>query len=86
MHHEGDDFMKHYNIENRINEFTGGIQYNAKKILDKTIPLIPKDAYCLLTVTMHDIYPKPEWNFVFGLANLTARTGVFSFVRYDPLF
>ena len=35
---------------------------------------------------MHDIYPRPSWNFVFGLANLTARTGVFSFIRYDPRF
>ena len=40
-------------------------------ILDKAIPLLPKDAYCLLVVTMYDIYPKPEWNFVFGLADLT---------------
>jgi archaemetzincin len=35
---------------------------------------------------MQDIYPKPSWNFVFGLANLSRRTGVFSFVRYDPAF
>ena len=40
----------------------------------------------MLSVTMEDIYPRPEWNFVFGLANLTSRTGIFSFVRYDPLF
>jgi archaemetzincin len=40
----------------------------------------------MLTVTMHDIYPRPSWNYVFGLANLTARTGVFSFKRYDPSF
>lgn len=71
MKHSGEEFMKQYNIENRINEFTGMIQYNASKILEKTIPLIPKDAYCMLTVTMHDIYPRPAWNFVFGLADLT---------------
>ena len=40
----------------------------------------------MLTVTMHDIYPRPSWNFVFGLANFSARTGVFSFKRYDPAF
>jgi archaemetzincin len=35
---------------------------------------------------MHDIYPKPSWNFVFGIALYSARTGVFSFKRHDPSF
>jgi len=35
---------------------------------------------------MYDLYPRPSWNLVFGLANLSQRTGVFSFVRYDPSF
>ena len=78
--------MKKHKIESRINEHTQKIQYNASKILDSTLKLVPQDAYCMLTVTMHDIYPRPSWNFVFGLANLTARTGVFSFKRYDPSF
>ena len=40
----------------------------------------------MLSVTLEDLYPHPDWNFVFGLAHLESRTGVFSFVRYDPNF
>jgi len=86
MKNEGEEFMKKHNIESRINDYTHEIQYNASKILDSTLKLVPEDAYCMLTVTMHDIYPKASWNFVFGIANWTARTGVFSFKRYDPSF
>ncbi len=81
-----EEFMAKHHIDNRINEFTGVIQFDASQILNKTIPLIPADAYCMLSVTMHDIYPMRSWNFVFGLANLLLRTGVFSFIRYDPKF
>ena len=33
-----------------------------------------------------DLYPKKEWNFVFGLASYTKRVGVFSFARFNPSF
>ena len=46
--------------------------------------MVPSDAYCLLTVTMQDLYPFDSWNYVFGWANYTSRVGVFSFCRYDP--
>ena len=35
---------------------------------------------------MQDLYPEPSWNFVFGMASLRERVGVFSFARYDPAF
>jgi archaemetzincin len=35
---------------------------------------------------MIDLYPHPTWNFVFGQASLSERTGVFSFARFDPAF
>ena len=47
---------------------------------------LPKDAYCILAVTMADLYPADDWNFVFGQASLRERVGVYSFVRYDPGF
>ena len=43
---------------------------------------LPDDAYSFLAVTMTDLYPKPEWNYVFGMASLKHRVGVFSFARY----
>jgi archaemetzincin len=65
----GKDFMATYEIPNRINQLSKNLQYHAGKILKATIPMIPKDAYCMLSVTMHDIYPDNKWNFVFGLAH-----------------
>jgi archaemetzincin len=47
---------------------------------------LPPDAYCLLAVTMEDLYPDERWNFVFGQASLNKRVGVYSFARYVPGF
>ena len=40
----------------------------------------------MIGVSLTDLYPRDEWNFVFGLASIRERTGVFSFARYDPKF
>ncbi|CAF1085854.1 unnamed protein product [Adineta ricciae] len=37
-------------------------------------------------VTMVDIYPNSQWNFVYGEASIDERIGIFSFSRFDPLF
>ncbi len=47
---------------------------------------LPADAHCLMAVTMADLYPRDDWNFVFGQASLQERVGVFSFARSDPGF
>jgi archaemetzincin len=62
------------------------IQYHAGEILSAIVKMKPKDAFCLTAFTMHDIYPRESWNYVFGLANSKLRTGVFSFHRYTPAF
>ena len=33
-----------------------------------------------------DLYPKPNWTFVFGWSRIKKRVGIFSFARYDPNF
>jgi archaemetzincin len=45
---------------------------------------LPADAYALVAVTMEDLYPAPNWNYVFGQASLRDRVAVYSFARYDP--
>jgi archaemetzincin len=47
---------------------------------------LPGNAYCLIGLTALDLYPKDDWNFVFGQASLSERVGVFSFARYDDAF
>jgi archaemetzincin len=64
----------------------GGPQLDASDILDRMEPQLPEDAYCMLAVTWSDLYPDDTYNFVFGLARLTARVGVFSFARLHPDF
>lgn len=64
----------------------GHKQYYTQHILDALIPLVPHDAYCMIGVTMDDLYPDPAWNYVFGEARFHDRVGVYSFARYDPAF
>lgn len=59
-----------------------GRQILSTDVLDWLKPRVPDDAYCLLAVTMTDLYPDPKWNFVFGQASLNDRVGVYSFARY----
>lgn len=46
----------------------------------------PHDATCTVGITMHDLYPGPQWNFVFGQAAPQQRVGVYSLARYMPWF
>ena len=39
-----------------------------------------------VAVTMTDIYPAENWNFVYGQARSQDGLGVYSFARLDPLF
>lgn len=64
----------------------GRPQYLTPSILDAMIPLVPDDVYCMIGVTMDDLYPGPSWNFVFGEARFHDRVGIYSFARYDPAF
>lgn len=47
---------------------------------------LPRDAYAMIGLTAEDLYPSDDYNYVFGLASISERTGVFSLARYDPQF
>ena len=55
-------------------------QYHAGEIVARLKTRVPRNAFCVVGVTMEDLYPRDSWNFVFGLAS--GNTGVFSFCRY----
>lgn len=42
----------------------------------------PKDAVVLMGITERDLYPIPEWNYVFGLASYENGVGVTSMYRF----
>jgi archaemetzincin len=73
-------------FKTRINSRTRNRQVLTADILRFLPQKLPGDAYCLLAITMDDLYPDPTWNFVFGQASLQERVGVYSFARYDPVF
>ncbi len=64
----------------------GPDQLLSTDVLDWLKTRLPEDAYCMLAITMQDLYPDEKWNFVFGQASLNDRVGVYSFVRYTPQF
>lgn len=80
---DGKRFMNQLGVKSR-ELYTDHTQFYTGDILNKTIPLVPKDAYCMLTITMQDLCPGKDWVFCYGWAMYRARTGVFSFMRYDP--
>ena len=61
-------------------------QYNASRILNKMHKIAPIDRFAIIGVTSEDIYHIDEWNFVFGLASVINKTGIFSFARYNQEF
>lgn len=61
-------------------------QYLTRDFLTVLKGELPANGFCVLGVTMEDLYPDPAWNYVFGQASLRDRVGIYSFARYDPLF
>jgi archaemetzincin len=70
----------------RRNPYTGNAQILTSDVLNFLKGRVPSDAFCVVAITMEDLYPEPSWNFVFGQASLHERVGVYSFARYDPAF
>jgi archaemetzincin len=70
----------------RRNPYTGNVQILTSDVLNFLKDRVPPDAFCVVAITMEDLYPEPSWNFVFGQASLRERVGVYSFARYDPAF
>src|SRR5437867_2852959 len=70
----------------RRNPYTGNVQILTSDVLNFLKARVPPDAFCVIAITMEDLYPDPSWNFVFGQASLHEGVGVYSFARYDPAF
>lgn len=61
----------------------GQEQILAGYVLDSVlIKRKPKDAVVLMGITERDLFPKPEWNYVFGLASYQNGVGVTSMYRF----
>lgn len=59
-------------------------QLNASYIITDILPKrMPPDGIVIMALTARDLYPKPEWNYVFGLASYSKRTAVTSMFRFE---
>jgi archaemetzincin len=70
----------------RFNPHTGTQQFLTTDILLALKHYLPVDAFCVVAITMHDLYPDPDWDFVFDQSSVEDRVSVFSIVRHDPAF
>ncbi|XP_004374248.1 archaemetzincin-2 isoform X1 [Trichechus manatus latirostris] len=70
----------------RVNDNTKNLQIHAGDILNFLKRKKPENAFCVVGITMIDLYPRDSWNFVFGQASLTDGVGIFSFARYGSDF
>ena len=61
----------------------GNEQLLAGYILDDIVSKkLPNDGLVIMGITQKDLFPKPEWNYVFGLASYEKGTGVTSIYRF----
>lgn len=68
--------------QSRDNFFDGSKQYHTGGILNSLPKYLPNDAYCMIAITSHDLYPGDNWNYVFGWATYNVGVGVFSYYRF----
>ncbi len=67
----------------RKDPHSGEEQFLTSYVLETLLPpLRPPDAVAVLALTTTDLWPGAGWNFVFGMADLRERVGVYSLSRY----
>ncbi len=69
----------------RKNPVQGQPQLLTGAVMEVLAQRRPEDAVAYIALTGEDLFPDPDWNFVFGAASLTERVGVWSLYRFgDP--
>lgn len=59
-------------------------QLDASYIIDEVLKdKMPNDGIAMMSLTAKDLYPRPDWNFVFGMASYSKRVGVTSIFRFS---
>ncbi len=65
-------------------DFRGHQQFLASYILDSLlVNQIPRNGAVLMAITATDLYPRPSWNFVFGMASYHKKVAVTSTYRFQ---
>lgn len=70
----------------------GGKQFYCGPLMDLCTKVVADDrakirhSVCCVGITMYDLTPNDDYNFVYGLASLAEGKGVFSMARFHPEF
>jgi archaemetzincin len=75
-----------YEVRDRVAPDGAHRQLSLNDLGDVLLWKLPEDAWCVMGVTMRDIFESKEDVFCMGRAWGASRIGVFSFLRYDPEF
>lgn len=73
-------------VTTRVREGTERPQWLGSDLVKILESQLPPDAYCLVGVTLTDLFSYTTTSYVFGTASIKNRAGVFSFARFDPAF
>ena len=65
----------------RVHPTWGDKQILAPWVLKYLKKKRPRDCLAIVAFTAEDLYPRESWNFVFGMASLKERVGVWSIYR-----
>jgi archaemetzincin len=76
--------LRKLSVTRRRDPLTNSEQMLTRDALALLKAQLPANAYALLGITMEDLYPAAEWNYVFGEASIKDRVGIYSFARYNP--
>ncbi|CAF1023975.1 unnamed protein product [Adineta steineri] len=88
---EDECLSEHYDAgQTRINQYTKQSQYFVSNIMNQLKKMQRKrhkrEELFSTGVTVVDIYPNPQWNFVYGKASINEGIAIYSIARFDPLF
>jgi archaemetzincin len=70
-------------LRTRPSPRTGDVQIRAEDMMTILRQRRPQDAYCIIGLTMDDLYARPDEDFAFGAADFASGVAVYSLSRYQ---
>ena len=64
-HRIPENFVAHHRIRSRNHD--DDVQLNARDILNALPQYHTANNFCILAITMRDLYPRDSWNFIEGM-------------------
>lgn len=76
------DLTRIKKLTRRVHKDTGREQFLVDDLMKYLRRHRPKNAFCIVGISVVDLYPGPQWNFALGHASLTDGVAVCSFGHY----